>query len=388
MKFSCIKENLAQGFNVVSRITTKNINLPILNNVLINIQNKNLRLQTTNLEIFITYNVRAKIDKEGSFTLPAKLISDYVNLLPEERVDVELVDGNFIKVECENFKTKIKGISASEFPLTPEIAKENVLEVNVNDFKELIEKVIFAVAPNEVRPELNGVFLKFETKEKKLTAAATDSYRLTECKINFGGHKGELNEKGVIVPVKTLQEIHRIFSLLSEVPESSNNLEIVLSDNQITFVYDNVEILSRLIEGGYPEYQHIIPSDFKTTVTIERDKIMKAVRVASLFTKTNLNDIHLEFSPRGTSSEEGKESGEMIVSSAESQIGENNTVLNTEMSGGKNKIILNYKYLNDGLNIIDSEKIKIQMNDDLTPCVIRGVEGGEDYLYLVMPIKL
>lgn len=377
MHFFCTKENLSHGLNITSRITTKNVNLPILNNVLINIQNKTLKLQSTNLEIFITCNIRSKIEKEGSFTLPAKLFSDYINLLPDEKIDIELSENDFVKVECKNFKTKIKGISASEFPLIPEISKENIFKLKVKDFKKMIEKVIFATSPNETRPELSGVFLKLDSKDKKLTAAATDSYRLAEQKIEIVENESEFNEKGIIVPAKTLQEVHRIIGLLWELPESSENLEVILAENQILFVYDNVEILSRLIEGKYPEYQHIIPSDFKTSAVLNKEELSKAVKVASLFTKTNLNDIHLEFSTEG-----------LVVRSAENQIGENNISLDSEIEGEKNNVVLNYRYLIDGLNMINTEKIKIQLNDDSTPCVIQGVGQDEEYIYLVMPIKL
>ncbi len=383
MRFSCTKENLSRGLNIVSRITAKNINLPILNNVLINIDNKNLKLQTTNLEIFVTAKIRSKIEEEGSFTAPSKLLSDYINLLPDERIDIEELENNFIKTECGSFKTKMKGLSSSEFPLTPEMTKDNSLECPVNDFKKLIEKVIFAVSPNETRPELSGVFLKFEIKDKKLTAAATDSYRLAEQSISIGDAKTDLNEKSIIVPAKTLQEIHRIVSLLTDLPESGKNLEIFFSDNQILFVYDNTEVFSRLIDGNYPEYQHIIPSGFKTSAVIDKEELIKAVKAASLFTKTNLNDVHLEFSAKGG------ETGELTVSSAESQIGENKISLNAEIEGEKNKIVLNYKYLNDGLNMIDSEKVMIQLNDDSTPCILGSAgKGQENYMYLIMPIKL
>lgn len=389
MKFSCTKENLLRGLNVISRITTKNINLPILNNVLINIQNKNLKLQTTNLEIFITCNIRAKIEDEGIFTMPAKLLNDFVSLLPEERIDLELIDNDLIKIECKNYKTKIKGIGSSEFPLTPQIIEENKFKIKVKDFNKMIEQVIMAVSPNETRPELSGIFVKFNHVENKITAAATDSYRLAEKKIAILESEKAINEKGIIIPSKTMQEVSRIISLLSQIPESPDFMEIVLGENQILFVYDSVEILSRLIEGNYPEYQHIIPGDFKTQIEVNKNELIKAVKVASLFTQSNLNDIHLEISARGGSRPgSGNETGELKVSSAENQLGENTNSLDVEVKGENNSIVLNYRYLIDGLNIMNTEKIKIQMNDDSTPCVIRSVNGEENYMYLVMPIKL
>jgi DNA polymerase-3 subunit beta len=380
MKFSCTKENLSRSLNITSRITTKNINLPILNNVLIDIRNKNLKLQSTNLEIFIISKTRAKIEEEGSFTLPAKLFSDYINLLPEERIDIELIEGDIIKIECGKFKTKIKGISASEFPLIPEISKENIFKVKVMDFKQMIEKVVFAASSNEIRPELSGIFFKLDYKENKLISAATDSYRLAENKIEVIESSGKIDEKGIIVPAKTLQEVTRIIGILKELPESSNEMEIAVGDNQVLFIYDDVEILSRLIEGNYPEYQHIIPSDFKTTAVLNKEELIKAIKVASLFTKSNLNDVHLEFSSKG-------EKGELIVSSAENQIGENKISLDAQIDGEKNKIVLNYRYLIDGLNIFNTEKIRLQLNDESTPCVVQGV-GEKECIYLVMPIKL
>lgn len=380
MKLSCTQENLNRSLAIVSHIASRNANLPILNNVLLKIKDKMIKLVTTNLEIGISCGVRGKIEEEGAATLEAKLLTDYISLLPNERVDIKLRDQN-VEIKCKNFETKMRATSAEEFPLLPQIEKASPYICKISDLREALSQVIFAVSPNETRPEINGVLFNFvvEGGENKLILAATDSYRLAEKKLVT--IETVPKPHSVIVPAKTLGELLRILSILKDADEDiSDTLSIYISENQILFSCGDVEIISRIIEGQYPDYRQIIPETSRTLVTVTKSDFIKAVKAASLFAKSGINGVNLILNPK-------KENfGEIIISASSSQAGENTSKIEAKIEGEKNSIILNYRYLLDGLQNIDSEEIILGVNDSNSPCFLRPTKKT-DYLYLIMPIK-
>ncbi len=390
MKLSCLQENLNQGLFVVSHVASKSSNLPILNNVLLKAEEGVLKLLATNLEMGVTCLVRGKIETEGEFTVQSKLFSDYVALLPNERVDVELKDQN-LEIKCQKLKTKIRGQGAADFPLIPPIEKKAPLVLSGQEFVRAVNQVIFSVSENEARPEISGVLLVFG--KDNLTLAATDSYRLAEKKVPLKSQSK--NEASVIVPTRTLQELLRILSgtkkirgeefRAGETTEASDKLEIYLSENQILFSFDNIELVSRTIEGQYPNYQQIIPREYKTKAQANVAALIKLVKTASLFSKSGIFDVSLEFLKREK---------EIEVSSANSQLGEASSRLEAEVEGEANKIVVNYRYLLDGLENLSSELVYFELTNDTSPCLLRPVQGQkgeakslEDYLYIIMPIK-
>ena len=278
MKISSLQENLKNGLFIVGHIAGKNINLPILNNVMIKSVQGDIKLITTDLETGITSRVRGKIEKEGEFTIESKILSDYIALLPNQKVDLEINENN-ASVKCENYKTTIKGESSEEYPLVPEVEKKVYFKVDVNDFKKALSQVVFAVSNSETRMELSGVFFSFN--KEKLIMAATDSYRLAEKSINIKTNTEE--EKNVIIPAKALQEVIRIISILkNEELQENKDITFYLSDNQILFIIGNTEIISRLIDGQYPDYKQIIPINCKTKAKINRLELLRAVKAAAL----------------------------------------------------------------------------------------------------------
>lgn len=376
MKFSILKENLNSALFIVSHITGKNINLPILNNVMIEAREGNIKLISTNLEIGIIHRIRGKIEKEGSFTVDSRVITDYVGLLPNKRVDIEKKENNLV-IECENYKTKIRGQSAEEYPLIPTIDKNSYYSAKIDEFKKALTQVVFAVSTSETRLELSGVFFNFH--DNKLTLAATDSYRLSEKEV---GLKNSLNnnQQNIIIPARTLQELVRILSGLKEngdVAADNEEIKFFISDNQILFTVKSTELTSRLIEGQYPDYKQIIPSGSKTTVLVNRTELIRAVKASSLFSKTSINDINLDF-PKGKNL--------AVVSSASDQAGESIINLEADTRGEDNGVVINYRYFLDGLNNIEGENVKIEIIDNNTPCLLRP-EKEKDYLYIIMPIK-
>ena len=369
MKFSCTQENLRKGLTIVNHVASKHTTLPILNNVLLRVENNVLKLSTTNLEIGVNCVIRGKVEQEGTTTVQAKLLNDYINLLPKETLNLNL-DGNRLQVLCGKNKTKINGISAEDFPVIPQLEKHEFSQINVKDFKKAISQIIFAVANDETRPEISGVYLLFD--ENNLTMVATDSYRLAEKKIKLT--KSFSEKKEVIVPSRTLQELARILS--DDLEEE--NINIVLSNNQIMFSLNGVELISRLVEGQYPDYNQIILDTFKTTATAKLTDLVNIVKTASLFCKIGINDVNVKLV---------SESNEIIISSSNSQLGENESKIESEIIGDMNEIVFNYKYFLDGLNSIDSTDVEIKLMDGDIQGLIKA-KDKDDYRYIIMPVIL
>ena len=367
MKITCTKENLNKGLELVSHLASKNTNLPILNNVLIRAKEGVLELIGTDLEVGIKSQFRGKIEQEGEFTLPGNLFSNYIGLLDKERVTLSL-ENKEVVIQTEDSTAKIKGQEVDEFPLLPEVKKDKKVVISVPDLRKTISRVIFACAQDETRPEISGIFMKIE--DNTLVLAATDSYRLAEGRIKLK-HPAN-SELSVIVPTKTLQELLRVISL-----GQSDELEVYLNETQILFVYEGTELISRIIEGQYPDYTQLIPKDFKTKGQVETKGLIKTVKTASLFTKSGINDISFSFSPK---------EGALTIEAINNQLGENIAKIKTKFEGEENKIVFNYRYLLDGLGSIDADQVELSVIDPTSPGLFKPI-GDESYLYIIMPIR-
>jgi len=374
MKITSLQENLKSGLFYVSHIAGKNVNLPILNNVMLEARAGNIKFITTDLEVGIVATVRGKIEEEGAFTVDAKVMAEYIALLPNKKVDIKLKDKK-LKIESENYKTVINGQLADEFPLIPQIDKKEYYKVDVEEFREALSQVIFAVSNAETRIELTGVL--FDFGKNTLTLVTTDSYRLAErtLKVKASG----ADEKQIIVPAKALQEVIRILSAIKneDIGEDKKELTIYTTENQVLFTIGTIELISRLIEGQYPDYKQIIPQASSTNAQVNKEEILRAVKAAAIFSKTGINDINLDFPSN---------KNKVTITSASSQVGENTTEMDAKVSGKDNGIVVNYRYLLDGLNNIKSEEIKIDIIDGSTPCIFKSAMA-DNYIYVIMPIK-
>lgn len=386
MKIICTQENLHYGLSMVGNIINNNPNLPILSNILIKTENRIIILSATNLEIAVNCIIRGKVEKEGNFTVPVRIFLDYVNLLNKGQINLEL-DQNNLKITSSNNKTKIKGESAEDFPIIPKIKKEAGYTVNINDLKEAIAQVIFSAAISSPRPEINGLVFNFDSQNKKLTIAATDSYRLAEKIIKLQPLVDNIANRKIIIHNKTLQELLRILNNLKNIKNEKTKVKIYLSDdNQILFAFpdseigtdDSIEFFSRLIEGDYPEYKEIIPKEYNTKVIINKQDLIKTVKSNSLFTQSGANSIKLEFSAK---------ENQLTIFSDNAQAGESFSKLPIKIEGEKNEITLNYRYLLDGLQHIDGDEVILKIIDKDTPCLLKPIDQ-KDYLYIIMPIKL
>lgn len=365
MKFLCTQENLIKGLSIVSHIASKNASLPILNNILIQAQGGVIRLSATNLEIGISVVIRGKIEKEGVYTIPGKLFTDYISLLKEETLTIDQ-DGADIVVRSEKSESRFRGISAEEFPVIPQIQRDAKITCASNDLREGIAQTVFAAAYDDTRPEISGVL--FQVDGTTLTMAATDSYRLAERTITLKEGLGTPNTS--IVPVRALQELARVLG-------GEGAVEVFVTENQIVFIYNDCEIVSRLIDGQYPQYEQIIPEAHETEVRVETAVLMKAVRATGLFSRPGMNDILVTIDA---------DAKQLNLHAANTQLGENTQHINVEVSGKSNSIIFNSRYFLDGLANIGSDEVTLQLTNTTDPGVLRPTSNTA-YVYIIMPIK-
>lgn len=377
MKISCTRENLHQGLSITSHLVTKNINLPILQNVHIKADGGIVKFTSTNLEIVVQCTVRGKVEENGECTVPSKLFFDYVTLLPNETIHLKNTDEQ-IFIECGEHKTKIHGMSASDFPLVPKVEGETLFQIPIDDFKTALSQVLFSVATNESRPELTGVlmhFFPFEG-ESRLTMATTDSYRLSERTIPI--IQGPKQDFRVVIPAKTLSEVSRVLSVFRDEVDLPSFVTMTLSNNQVVFTYGPVELVSRVIEESYPDYEQIIPHQFQTVAILDKDDFVKAVKTASLFSKTGLFDVTLEFDPSQK---------RVSVNAVDVTRGENTTMCPSEIIGVLNSVTVNNRYLIDGLQSIQGDQVVFEMIDGSNPCLVSPKGKEKEHRYVVMPIK-
>lgn len=368
MKFTCQQKDLNFALDVVSRAITPNNTLPVLNNILIKTSGKKVLFSATNLEIAVSFFLTADVSNEGSITIPAKLITSYVNLLEEGKIELKTEEGFVLYIKAKNSETRIKGISADEFPIIPTVEKEQTFVVSSKTLTEAIEETVFSTATTPTRPVLSGVYLCVEKDTLKMVA--TDSYRLAEKKIKLE----KKTEKSIecIIPARTLLELGRILSVKYE----QEPVEVQTSKNQILFMVDGIELTSRLIEGKFPDYEKIIPRAARTKLEVPSDKLSIATKRVSLFARENNNNIKL------TATNDGR----LLISTDETRVGEEKAEVEIKITGENNKIAVNSQYLLDALNHID-EKATIELDEKLTPVVIRPFKH-EDLLYIIMPLKV
>ncbi len=366
MKFSCLQENLNKGLIQVSHLASKNVSLPILNNVLISCEKNVVKLSATNLEMGVNTIIRGRVEEEGKLTVPAKTFADYVGLLTDEKLELSAKE-NTLSVTSQNARTTIKGQGAEEFPLIPTVEQKTPYSLKTKDLKKALSQVVYAVAQDESRPEISGVFVTISDGD--VTVVATDSYRLAERSMKLIKPNKEKTE--VVVPTRTILELSRIMN------DEVNQVDMYLSDNQILFVCEGVELVSRVIEGQYPDYKQIIPQDYKTTASFSREGLVKAVKSAALFSKTGINDVSLKID---------QASKKLMVSSANTQLGESTTELEADVAGEPNEIVFNHRYLLDGLTNLDSPEATLSLIDGANPGTLTS-KKSDGFLYIIMPIK-
>lgn len=371
MKLEILQENLAKSLSIVSRIISSRAQLPILNNVLLSTDRGRLKISATNLETGINFWIGAKIEKEGIVSIPAKVLTEFVSSLPPEKVQLESKQDG-LKITCGSYQAEFVGLPASEFPPIPFLKEKPTLIIN--HLIEAIPQVVFAAAQDESRPVLAGVFLKIIGQE--LILAATDGYRLSKKKIVGFKEMEKIKEleKGLIIPNWALSEVARIAGEKEE--EKKLGLNISPQSKQIIFAIDEAEIISQLIEGEFPEFEKVIPDKTETKLIIEKEALLRAVRIASIFARESANIIKFEI-----------QNEKLEISANTAQVGSNVSEIEVKTEGKKNRIAFNSRYLLDFLNSVDSEQISFEMSTSLNPGVFKTV-GDKTLLHIIMPVRI
>jgi DNA polymerase-3 subunit beta len=369
MKIIILKSNLKESLAAVEKAVSENSNLPILKNVLLKTYNNKIKIAATNLDLGITKLTSGKIVEEGGITVPFSTFYSLVNNSDNERIAIETEKNNLI-FKTDNYSAKIQGLNQEEFPIIPKIENEDYfLEMDTSVFKDSVYKVLNAAQVSEIRPEISGVLMDFQMTMLKFVA--TDAFRLSHKTLSNNQFKSNFNHGfKVIVPLKTISEVIKIF------PENQP-IRVYMDQSQVLFKNEELELISRLIDGEYPDYEQIIPKAIDSEIIVNRDQLMNAIKLASNFSgKTN--DVKFKVN-------EGKKVLE--VYSANQYLGENNYLIPIKLKGeGFQEISFNWHYFLDGLKVVSQENLIFGVNDTNKPSIIKPTEDAS-YFYILMPIK-
>lgn len=374
MNITCFKEDLKRNLDNALRIVKYNSTLPILNNFLLSTEKGMLKISSTDLEIGFTSLIPSKILKEGSITAPAQLLSQFVNNLPSKNINLEALDSK-LYLSCDNIKASINGLGAEDFPIIPKVKSDSVLIINSKILKNSLNNVINSSAISDARPEIASIYVKIGPDQIKFVA--TDSFRLAhktifsssddfkeKIKINFE------KSKNIIIPLRTAGELLRILG------DQNDNVKINIDENQILFDLDNIQLVSRLVEGNYPDYEAIIPKSSETKCYLSKNDLEESIKLSGCFS-SKLNDITIK-----TNSSKSQ----MEIFSNNNEYGSHRAKIDSEIKGRDISIVFNWRYLLDGLKNINEDELVLEFNGDQKPAVIKPSKNA-DFFYILMPIR-
>lgn len=369
MKFSCLQENLSNGLQIVTRAVAVKTPLPILSNVLITTEEGRIKLAATNLETTIVTYIGGSINKEGSITVPAKLFKDFVTNLSPSTVKVEVKD-DVMYVESEKTKSKFNGMSSEDFPELPEFPKKiKHLDLDPKTFSVFVSSVAFASGSDDSRSVVfTGVFLDY--RDGKMIVACTDGFRLSEKTLSIGGKAEPFS---IIIPAKTLLEVSKIF-VNSEEPVK---FAIDQDQNKAMFTAGDTFVSTTLLDGEYPDYKRIIPSDSILSANFFAEEFLEAVKLTNVFAKEASNIIKMRFDPEGF----------IKIASMAEETGEHESNVKAEIEGDLLEVAISSKYLLDYLGNIKTEKILFSTNGNVSPCLLKSDEH-ENFIHIIMPMQL
>jgi DNA polymerase-3 subunit beta len=373
VKLSCLQENLSRGLSIVGRAVATRTTLPITNNVLLATDQSRLKLAATNLEIAISCWIGAKVDDEGAITVPARLLAEFVNSLPNDRIDIGTgAGGRNVTVKCARFEARIAGTDAEEFPPIPTVGEGVTARVDPEALHAAISRVAFAAATDESRPVLTGVLADFTGST--LTLAAADGFRL-------GVQRVTLTEPTptpvqIIIPARSLNELNRLLS------DQDEPVDIIVGPtrSQVLFHLKNVEMVSQLVQGTFPNYSQLIPKTYSSRAVVDVADFLRATRSASIFARDGSGIVRLLVTP-GADGMPGK----VTISARSEEIGDNTGEIDAVVEGEPAKIAFNGRYLQDVLSVLGSGKVALETTSPSSPGVVRPV-GSDEYTHVVMPM--
>ena len=367
MNLLIIKGNLREGLGAVERAGGENSNLPILRNVLVEADENRIKLTATNLEIAISCFVPGKVLEPGKTTLPINLLSGLVGNLPSERLSLASKGQNTL-IQTDNYKATIQGISAEEYPIVPQVKnRSEYFEIKADALKEALGQVLTSAQISDLRPELSSILWDFNLEHLKLVA--TDSFRLSEKTIPPSLFQSTFKEAfRMLVPLRTGQELFRVL-------KDEETVRIYRDQNQAAFETDRLQLISRLVEGNFPDYSAIVPKKFQTEITLDRQELMNALKLAGVFS-SRVNEVRIRI-------DEGKKTLEVFAN--EQSLGENDYVLPARIQGLPREVSFNWRYLLDGLKSLGSDEIYWGVNEENKAALLKAPQDAS-YFYILMPI--
>ncbi len=373
MQLSCLQENLNRGLSVVARAVAARTTLPITQNVLLVTDQSRLKLVATNLEIAIACWIGAKVEEEGTITVPARLLTEFVNTLPSEKIDINLTPkSKTLVLKCARFEARISGVEAGEFPPIPQVEDGISTKVEVDELRQGINKVVFAAATEESRPVLTGINTEFEGAT--MTLAAADGFRLAVYKLPLAAPVNERSE--IIIPSRTLAELSRLL------PDQEEPVEIIVNQarSQVLFRLKNIELISQLVQGTFPKYAQLIPQSHNTRSVVDVSQFLRAARTASIFARDGSGIVRLVVTPGGELTP-----GKLTISARSEEIGDDVGEIDAVVEGEEAKVAFNSRYLIDVLSVLREEQVALETTSPSSPGLIRPV-GTDNYIHVVMPM--
>ena len=379
MRVSCLQENLSRGLSIVGRAVASRATLPVTQNVLLQTDRSMLKLSATNLEIAITTWIGAMIEEEGAITVPARLLSEFVNSLPSDRVDLTVEENSSIlHFVCGRDSSRIHGVSASEFPPVPRVEEGVAARIDAQQFKAAIGRVSFAAASEESRPVLTGIEAKLSGD--RYTLAAADGFRLA---VQHGTLNDAVEEEiGVIIPARTMMELSRLLS------DQDDTVEIMMvpARSQIMFKSGGIEVVSQLVQGTFPNYEQLIPQKYDTRSIFDSQRLLRVTRSAAIFARDGSNIIRLQMAPKGEDEEENAAPGRATISARSEEVGESRSELDMmEIEGEEAKIAFNSRYLQEVLAVLERGSVALETTSSASPGVFKPTDD-ENYVHVVMPM--
>ena len=371
MQLSLLQENLNLALQNVSRFVSSKSQLPILSNILFTTDNGRLKLSATNLEIGINYWLGAKIDTEGSFTIPAKEITEFISYLSTGKIDLSLNPQSLLEISTIKAQSTFSTIPATDFPTLPPLDQKSSLEVDFNLLSQAISQVAFAAATDDSRPVLTGILCHFSSDTFSLVA--TDGFRLSRKIIKLTDNISLPDNKDLtlLIPSRSLQEVSKLAKNIKKIRFGASP-----DSNQLVFVLEDVELVSRLIEGDFPDYKRIIPDTFSTKIFLNKGEFDQAIKIASVFARESANVV--KFSLKKDSLE---------ISANAPQIGQNKVTIDARIEGEPLDIAFNYKFISDFLTSIKGEEIIIELNESLSPGLFHDFQET-NYTHIIMPVRI
>ncbi len=374
MKLSCLQENLNRGLNVVGRAVATRTTLPITNNILLSTDQSRLKLVATNLEMAISCWIGAKVEEEGAITVPARLLTEFISSLPSDKINIALSpQTKTLELKCARFEARISGVDAKDFPPIPTVEEGITTKVEADALRQGTNQVVFAAATEESRPVLTGVNARFEGDS--LTLAAADGFRLAVHKLPLAAPANEQTE--VIIPGRTLSELGRL--MVDQ--EEAVTMTVNPNKSQAIFRLKNIELVSQLVQGTFPNYAQLIPQSYNTRMIVSVADFLRATKTASIFARDGSGIVRLVITPGGGELAAGK----LTVSARSEEIGDDVGEIDATVEGEEAKIAFNGKYLTDVLSVLQEAQVALETTNPSSPGVIRPV-GTDNYLHVIMPM--